>query len=937
MSLRRDEFGAFFAALHDGHQPFRWQERLLDAVLADGWPEVIDAPTGAGKTAAIDMHIFALALAAHDRRPLPPRRLAIIVGRRVLVDSQHEHARRVAAALADLEQVAVVRRVAEQLWTLHVSRPDDHEHSPLLVARLRGGQPPSRRWADHPTAPAVLCATPDMFGSRLLFRGYGSAPRAWPREAGLLAVDTVALVDEAHLAQQLLRTARRVGELVGAAERPWSRALQVVETTATPSSTAGGRPRRSVGVSGADLVEEAALRARLSRPKPVTVVPVRNWAAAKPRPEVAQQIAGHVAKLRSGSPHVTVGCFVNTVARAISVAAALRQDHGLSTVLLCGQVRPVDVALLERDYPGLLSVRGNDGVDVVVSTQTLEVGVDLDLGGIVTELASRSALTQRAGRVNRLGARPTGRVVVIGPDGPLRTDARSGPYEASELQSAADWIAERSGDPMGLAPWALRTDPSPAAVRRTLLQRPELGQAWIWSRTSDDLADEPELDLWLSDDLQTQATVGLVVRHDLPEDPTDAVELIKVLRPRRHETFSVPINTLRSAVQGLDGRLRRNGDEVRGVLARGDDIGPIAWTDTDDGRRPRLRPGDVVVLDDAYPLFTAPAGAGDRRTPQVVVPAGDEVHMHSAPDVLEALALLPEDLRPGEVAHRVELTEDAHSTLREALTPDEDQPALNADAERVAVLDWLRTRGGPTGMATHAAALLETAPRQVDLIVPRAEGVPLRVLIVDARRATADEYVRQEWTPSGNEVTLERHQAAVAERAAHLASLVGLSPELTDVLRLAGAHHDDGKADPRFQIRLGARGQTTLAKSTDGAGPETLRRRADRSGLPPGWRHEQRSVADAWSTLDGHPERELIARLIGTSHGHGRTWFPHTAAELLHDADDPNTKQVATLLFDEGGWDSLIERTEQRYGAWVCAYLEAILRAADGQISAEGR
>ena len=42
-------------------------------------------------------------------------------------------------------------------------------------------------------------------------------------------------------------------------------------------------------------------------------------------------------------------------------------------------------------------------------------------------------------------------------------------------------------------------------------------------------------------------------------------------------------------------------------------------------------------------------------------------------------------------------------------------------------------------------------------------------------------------------------------------------------------------------------------------------------------------------------------------------------------------------LFDLGGWDDLIEQTQQRYSVWGCAFLEAILRAADGQVSGEGR
>jgi CRISPR-associated endonuclease/helicase Cas3 len=80
-----------------------------------------------------------------------------------------------------------------------------------------------------------------------------------------------------------------------------------------------------------------------------------------------------------------------------------------------------------------------------------------------------------------------------------------------------------------------------------------------------------------------------------------------------------------------------------------------------------------------------------------------------------------------------------------------------------------------------------------------------------------------------------------------------------------------------------------------------------------------------------------VARLIGTSHGHGRAGFPHTAAELLRPADgDVAARLVAEELFDAGGWDDLVERTHLRYGVWICAFLEALLRAADGQVSAEG-
>jgi CRISPR-associated endonuclease/helicase Cas3 len=572
MSLRREDFTCYFAELHDGHAPFAWQERLLDEVLEQGrWPAAITAPTGAGKTAVIDVHVFAQALAATGSGPTPPRRLSMVVNRRVLVDDQYVYAqtlaRRLAAATGDGRPVLAAMR--ERLWRLAVPDPDRRaeesaggERSPLVVARLRGGAPPSRSWRDLPTAAAVICATPEMWGSRLLFRGYGSARGAWPREAGLLACDSVLIVDEAHLARQLLCTARRVAELGAVAEQAIGASpVQVVETTATPAGAIGAD---SVGVEAGDLDHEL-LSARLSRPKPVSLRPVKDWEATKATAKAVSALAEASIEMLTGAPAAapgegacaTVGCFVNTVARALAVASELRNrtvdGRALRVVALCGQVRPIDVDRLERHHPGLLTVAGNGEVDVLVSTQSLEVGVDLDLAGMVTELASGSALAQRAGRVNRRGLRSRAPIVVTIPEGGEVTErVRSGPYEAEELRAALDWLHLRESQPEGLAPWALRSDPPPqAGTRRMLCQRPELAQAWHWARTSDDLAAEPELELWLADEFATDTSVGLVVRDELPEDAPDAIRLLRVLPPRRHEVFSVPFGAARDALAAL--------------------------------------------------------------------------------------------------------------------------------------------------------------------------------------------------------------------------------------------------------------------------------------------------------------------------------------------------------------------------------------------------
>lgn len=1009
--LNRDDFREFFALMHDGSPPFDWQERLLDHVMDTAhWPDQIVAPTGAGKTAVIDVHVFAQAL-SHATGLRPPRRLSLVVDRRVLVDDQHVYARGLAERLRTAQHAEseplLLQTMAARLAAMHTRQnPDETDEmpSPLTVVRLRGGVPPARRWVDDPTAPAIICATPEMWGSRLLLRGYASSTQAWPREAGLLAIDSVVVVDEAHLARQLLCTARRVRQLIQAAPKPLGPGLQVVEATATPitatpttaspttatptTGTTPGALLSSLGVGVADMTSPV-LAARLTRPKPVSLLPIPGWAstASTHRRTTAQRIARAVDDLvpatRPTEPR-TVGCFVNSVARAHDVSAALRElrNGGLSVVMVCGQVRPHDLERLHVRHPGLLSVGGSSTVDVLISTQSLEVGVDLDFVALVTDLAPAAALAQRAGRVNRRGLRDEGPIVVVVPDDDITPATRSGPYTGLDLATALAWVAGRASDPSGLAPQSLNQDPPPAqSPRRRLFQRPEIADSWLWARSSNDLAPLPQLDLWLSDSFDEDTTVGIVVRANLPTEPDHAAEVVRELAPMPYEVFPARVGAARELLGNwLDAPddanpVPRADESLRPValLVRGKTIEPLtarrAGPNQDAVLEPPLRSGDVIVVGADAPFFGPQDG--NVFTPPVLIDDPSQQRGRPLPaglaDVLESPAELPQEewsqREVGGVRLRIELQDDSNSTaaLRRALSTDQDGEVPDDVLVRGVLCSWLADQGSLSVMQRSALQLLSTADpdaRRSRVVVQRTPDLTgdggfdaVRVLIADHRRATGDETV-QTWTPHSRRVTLDSHQAAVADRAATIAGRLAVPQTLSAALREAGAHHDDGKADPRFQVRLGRPPSepALLAKSRAGTSLEAHRRRDSKSGLPNGWRHEQLSVA-MW-TANGRPgprsdatpgpverdglDEDLVARLIGTSHGHGRTGFPSAVSELVEDSTDPTVRQVAATLFDTGVWDELIETTHQRYGVWGCAYLEALLRAADNQVSREG-
>jgi CRISPR-associated endonuclease/helicase Cas3 len=69
----------------------------------------------------------------------------------------------------------------------------------LSISTLRGAHVDNREWLDDPAAPAIIVGTVDMIGSRLLFEGYGVSRKMRPYQAGLLGVDALIVLDEAHL------------------------------------------------------------------------------------------------------------------------------------------------------------------------------------------------------------------------------------------------------------------------------------------------------------------------------------------------------------------------------------------------------------------------------------------------------------------------------------------------------------------------------------------------------------------------------------------------------------------------------------------------------------------------------------------------------------------------------------------------------------------
>ena len=293
-----DRFQEFEQAVF-GYSPFPWQERLLRQVASEGqWPDIISLPTGAGKTAVIDVAVFSLSCG------LPvPRRTVMVVDRRLVVDAAYDRARKIADALNEANADGVLADMALALKRLGGTRP-------LEVALLRGGMYGESLWASDPAQALVLCSTVDQVGSRLLHRGYGVSSSMRPIHAGLLGNDSLIILDEAHISEPFRQTLSAIKNFRRIAANPIPLPFSVVTMTATPSDSS-----QKVFRLEAEDYQNETLSKRLRSNKHLEMIAV-------PKARLDRTIAE--AAIKNSSTGSTVLVVVNRVARARAVAAMIQ-------------------------------------------------------------------------------------------------------------------------------------------------------------------------------------------------------------------------------------------------------------------------------------------------------------------------------------------------------------------------------------------------------------------------------------------------------------------------------------------------------------------------------------------------------------------------------------------------------------------------------------
>lgn len=904
------EFVDFYRAVNGRRDPFPWQRRLAQLVEKEKWPDEIGIPTGLGKTSCIDIAIWALAkqagMAPGDR--MAATRTWYVVNRRLLVDVAYSHGCRIAGCLSkpsqllsedmDEEDVEIVSKVASALKSIGGGA----SAMPLQVARLRGGAELGARPL-HPAQPALIFATVPMFASRWMFRGFGSSQSMSSVDAALAGTDSLVLLDEAHLARPLLKLEGPLGQC----------------DIGDPTSVVPGRRARPVLVS-LTATGEANLPFTLDEDDFAHTVVQRRLDAAKPIGLVSTKSKSPVADmckqtkiLLAKRPPSTAVVFANTPAVARQVFRELtKSPSGFQLELLTGRVRDregdrIRTRLLDPVAGAPAGQRSGvrDKHLIVVATQTLEVGADLDFDVLVTEACGTRALTQRLGRLNRLGMVPdaAGALVFAESEKQFGIYGEEPKLVWKVLQGASENCV------VNLEPRVVRRvlgSPSDAAQPAGELLPAHL---WEWAKTTTPPQGEAPPELFFNGFEQDYARVSIAWRTAIPEN---GEALIPPLTEA--EVVEVPLWEARSDLGGLAPFVARLGPDKATIES------PVATSD--------LRPGDQVLVPTSLGGYDEFGWEPSSRVPildlSLLRPPG-------VPLVSDALCSL---LAEGD---------DRAQALELARLLSEG-PAIDDELDR----SHLTSEFLAHFVAAGKSSLLddEEWEQLVASIRPEIgyplEGVPR--LTTEKRSRVAQAQLRSEALDelnfSASSPRVSDHLGSVGELAGRIAQAVGMTGDLVETIALAGRVHDLGKFDLRFQRWLDPRFESPVPVAKSNRPWHQWERDRIASGWPKGGRHEElsRRLVAAWLPMSNvKVDEDLLLHLVASHHGQGRP--------LVRTVHDPLSAEVSALVeglmvtvsadLGQADWDqpARFHRCCESYGLWGLALMEAVLRQADHHVS----
>lgn len=883
-------FQSGFYAL-TGHTPFEWQTRLFQEIIAGNWPERCDIPTGLGKTSVMTIWLLALVWKLQQGDITIPRRLVYIVDRRVVVDQATAEAEKLQAKIMDVNATGIPQQIRA---TLSAACLPASAANPFVISTLRGQFQDNQLWSHDPTRAAVIVGTVDMIGSRLLFSGYGLGKYPQSLQAGLLAQDTLIVLDEAHLCPSFDTLLSNVREYVE--KHHLLRPFKVLFLTATGRNSNG----RIFPLNTAAETPEA--KKRLSSIKTLSFIQTHP-ASEKPADQKEafyENVVAQVQDLAKRNQSIVV--YVDTVEAILGLEEQLR-IVGLKPLVLTGEMRGKerDEFVARNLAPFLGGHQQATQPSVLLTTSCGEVGIDLDGDHIVCDLVFLERMIQRFGRCNRFG---TGageiRVVLIAEpkyDATLAAlqslPAFGNGFDASPQAVSALFHS-------GLHTAAFGPVPLTALLDASLLDDWALTSVPRHTKDATGVYQpdylRPLPAFWLRGLTEEKNTeVHFCWRIDLEYaiDENDALQMAQALPVKPKEIANIAVYRVYRLLTAIQ-KANFNNPALDRIIAQLPDESWVAFTIAD--LLAKAKDEDGLC---GWTLFLAAnlGGLGGDGLPEY------KHGTHGVTDVVDDTTFA-----------RYIITESNGQFSAQELKA-----------------------SGPTGpihtfssIGNWESRFRKKVPTVLEIIELNEQthvnisGDPAnsreRVIYCNLKDRDGRFAYKQV------DMTLQEHLDAAERAAREIAQRLALSADLTQAMITAAANHDLGKDRAWWQryvlgnLKYPA---LVLAKIKNSSNRNVT--------LNDYYRHEFGSLVDLQKQqLTDGPTKELVFHLIAAHHGNARPHFESRQyAKMWKEGE--KQKSELTALADE------VRRRyvtlQQKYGWWVLAYLEALIKCSDIQAS----